>query len=148
MTTTHSIRPVALCVFRRANAILVSRGQDPANGETFFRPLGGGIEFGERSDEATRREIREELGAEVKHLSFLGTLENIFKYKGRPCHEIVFVYDGRLMDDALYAKAVLHGTEADGSPLEAVWKPLEDFHDDHPPLYPHGLLELLRANVE
>jgi hypothetical protein len=35
------------------------------------------------------------------------------------------------------------GKEDDGSLFRAVWKPLSDFHNGGPPLYPDGLLELL-----
>jgi 8-oxo-dGTP pyrophosphatase MutT (NUDIX family) len=37
---------------------------DPVKGETFYRPLGGGVEFGETSA-AAAREIREEVSADV-----------------------------------------------------------------------------------
>ena len=40
-------------------------------------------------------------------------------------------------------KKVVHGVESDGMPFGAIWKSLDAFSDDRP-LYPHGLLELLR----
>jgi hypothetical protein len=43
----NEIRPVALCVFRNNDGILVFEGYDDVKGETFYRPPGGGIEFGE-----------------------------------------------------------------------------------------------------
>jgi len=42
------IRPIAICAFLRNNRILVAEGFDPVKDETFYRPLGGGIEFGNR----------------------------------------------------------------------------------------------------
>ena len=74
------IRPIAICLFRYENKILVAEGKDPIKDQTFYRPLGGGIEFGERSEETIRREIREELNEEVTALRYLGTLENIFVF--------------------------------------------------------------------
>ena len=92
------IRPLALCVFRRGDLIFVARGYDKHKDETFYRPIGGRIEFGERSRDAVTREVREEIGAEVTDLVYLGALENIFTYEGRPMHEIILIYDGKFTD--------------------------------------------------
>ena len=43
----NRIRPLAICVFLNNNRILVAEGYDPIKQQTFYRPLGGGIEFGE-----------------------------------------------------------------------------------------------------
>ena len=45
------IRPLALCIFLHQNKILVAEGYDPKKNQIFYRPLGGGIEFGERSND-------------------------------------------------------------------------------------------------
>jgi NADH pyrophosphatase NudC (nudix superfamily) len=62
----NQIRPLAICVFRREDRILVAEGFDPVKQEHFYRPLGGGIEFGENSVETISREIREEINAEIR----------------------------------------------------------------------------------
>lgn len=142
------IRPLAICVFRRGDRILVSENYDPASGETFYRPLGGGIEFGERSIEAARREIREELGAEVRGLRLLGVLENIFTFDGRPGHEVVFVFDAAFVDPSFYERRELTGYEGGDEPFTVVWKRLSDFGPGAPPLYPDDLLDLLRTDEQ
>lgn len=71
------IRPLAICLFRRGDRILVAEGFDPVKGETFYRPLGGAIEFGERAVQTLIREFREEIGEEVADLRYLTTLENM-----------------------------------------------------------------------
>ena len=76
------IRPIALCLFRREDRILVSTAYDSVKKDYFCRPLGGGIEFGERGAEAIVREIREELGAEIKEVRLLGTLDAPCNKKG------------------------------------------------------------------
>jgi 8-oxo-dGTP pyrophosphatase MutT (NUDIX family) len=138
------IRTVALCLFSRDGSILVAEGVDAVKGETFYRPLGGSIEFGERGSETVVREISEELGAEVKpeSLRYMGTLENIFVYNGLPGHEIMLLYDGELADSSLYERGELHAQEDDGVPFRALWKPLAEFGPGAP-LYPEGLKELL-----
>ncbi len=137
------IRPIAICVFRNRDKILVYEEYDFAKKQTFYRPLGGGIEFGETSEETVHREMLEEMNAEVADLKYLCTLENIFVFNGKPGHEIVVVYDGRLVNSGLYEQAEMSGLEANGIPLRVLWKRLDEFSPESP-LYPEGLLEILR----
>ena len=138
------IRPLALCVFRREDHILVVEGHDPVKKQTFYRPPGGGIDFGESSAAAVLREIREEIAADVLDLRYIGTLENIFTFSGVPGHEIVQVYLGRLADDTLYRMSSIPGVESNGESIRLVWVPLGTFSAARP-LYPDGLRELLEA---
>lgn len=138
------IRPIAICVFRHNGRILAGEHYDPVKQETFYRPIGGGIKFGEHSRDTIVREVREELGASVANLRLLATLENFFVFSGQAGHEIVQVYDGEFGDKTLYQPPTLTGTEENGALFTAVWKPLADFLGDNaPPLYPDGLLDLL-----
>jgi len=139
----NQIRPLAICVFCNKDRILVFEGYDPIKKQSFYRPLGGGIEFGEYGEEAVRREIMEELHTEIKDLSFLGLLENVFVFNGTPGHEIVMVYDGALIDSKLYDQAVIAVIEANGEEVRAVWKSLDEFEAGKSILYPDGLLTLL-----
>ena len=111
-------------------------------GETFYRPLGGGIEFGERGAEVLAREMREEVGAEIEHVRYLGTLENVFTYRGEPGHEICLLYEADFVDCTMADLAFVEGTDGD-EPLLALWKPLSDFGPGKPPLYPSGLLAVI-----
>jgi len=135
---------LAICVFLNNDRILVAEGYDPVKQQTFYRPLGGGIEFGERSEQTIHRELMEEIGAEVNELKYLGTLENIFVFNGTPGHEIVQVYDGVLKESGLYEQAEVEGIEAEiEESFKAVWKSLDEFGEGKSILYPNGLLELL-----
>ena len=139
------IRPLAICVFRHKDRILVAEGYDPIKKQSFYRPLGGGIEFGEYSEQTICRELLEEIGAKVCDLKYLGTLENVYIFNGTPGHEIVQVYDGVLEDTRLYEQDVIFGQEIDiNESFQAVWKQLNEFGDEKLILYPTGLLELLR----
>lgn len=139
------IRPLALCVFRRNDKIFVSQGCDSHKDEIFYRPIGGRIEFGERASDAVQREVREEIDAEVADLTFLGALENIFTYEGKPRHEIVMIFDGRFTDLAMNQDdAAVTGIDAGELLYQGSWKRLDFFRGDGaPPLYPRGLLDLL-----
>lgn len=138
--TPHRIRPIAICLFRDGHRILVSDGVDPGTGSPYCRPLGGGIEFGERAQDAIVRETREELGAEIREIRLLGVLENLFTLDGQEGHEIVFVFDARFVDESLYALAALPFREAGWASGKARWL---DVTQERGRLVPEGLTSLL-----
>ena len=145
MSKKHRVRPLAICVFRSRERILVMEGYDSIKKEYFYRPLGGGIEFGEHSSETICRELMEEIHVEVdpQSLKYLGTVENVFTFNGKPGHEIVLIYDGNLKEPGLYDRAAIIGKEADGEEFRAIWKNISEFGAGKKTLYPAGLLEML-----
>jgi ADP-ribose pyrophosphatase YjhB (NUDIX family) len=136
------IRPIVICVFRDKDRLFVTEGYDPCKKETFYRPPGGAIEFGERSRESIVREIREEMEAEIKDLTYIGMIENIFVYDGKPGHEIVLVYEANFFDSRLYEVESVKCRD-NGDWIVATWKPMAQFRAGKFPLYPEGLLDLL-----
>ena len=145
MDGSPAIRPVALAILRRGDDILVFQGRDETKRETFHRPLGGGIEFGEPAAEAVRRELREELGVELTSVELLGVLENIFTAFGRRNHEIVFVYAAEAADPAVYTADYAAHVLDEGSPV--AWQPLSSFRSGEAILYPAGLIGLIDAGA-
>lgn len=138
------IRPIAICLFRHGNRILVSEAYDSSKQDYFCRPLGGGIEFGEHSRDAMLREIREELGAEVERLELLAVLENIFLYEGARGHEVVFVYDAEFTDKGMYERDEIQGYEVEADArFIARWQSPEEIKVKNIRLVPEGLTELL-----
>jgi ADP-ribose pyrophosphatase YjhB (NUDIX family) len=136
------IRPRAICVFRRGDRILVSFAIDPRTGGRYARTLGGAIEFGEHAADAIRREMREELGADILNPRLLGVLENIFELQGHRHHEIVFVFDADFADTALYDCVELPVNER-ACIAPATWVAMDAFGDDLP-IYPRDVIALLR----
>jgi ADP-ribose pyrophosphatase YjhB (NUDIX family) len=143
----QKIRVLALAVFWRGDEILVMEGYDPLKQETFYRPLGGGVEFGERVLDALYRELREEIGAEIKDVRLLQVMENLFVFDGEPGHEIVWMHNAALADPAFYARDEITIHE-NGTVGRALWKSLREFGASRAILYPDGLLELLLAHSE
>lgn len=137
---TAAIRPIAVGVVRRGDSILVFRGADPTmESGQYFRPLGGGIEFGESAEEALRREFVEELGVVLGEVKLLGVLENRFELAGVRGHEIVFVFSAEMTGSGR-----LPATVADTGEVVS-WQPLESFRTLSATLVPTGLVELLNA---
>jgi 8-oxo-dGTP pyrophosphatase MutT (NUDIX family) len=138
-----AIRAKVVGVFRQGNRILVGDSSDIVKQQLFYCPPGGGVEFGERSDAALRREIREELGCEIRHPRLLGVLENLFTLDGDPGHEIVFVYEAELENQALYETERFVATESNGVPFNMLWIDLGAIGPGTPPVYPDGLTAML-----
>lgn len=134
---------IALAIIRRDDEILVFEAHDSTKRQTFYRPLGGEVEFGERSRDAVARELKEEIGAELKGVRFLTTIENIFEFEGRMGHEIVLMYEAEFADESLYRKREFAVTEHDGQSVPGKWMRLSFFRDGKAPLYPDGLLEFI-----
>ena len=106
MNKFQEIRPIVLGVAVRNGKLLVSEGFDNVKNQYFYRCLGGGIEFLEKSVEALKREFIEEISVEIIIKDFLGVSENTFKYKGNDAHEIVFFYSVERPDDKYKDKYV------------------------------------------
>ncbi|MEZ4663218.1 MAG: NUDIX domain-containing protein [Caldilineaceae bacterium] len=142
MPKPPSIRVIAICVFRVEERILVFEAFDSVKGSPFYRPLGGGVDPGETTRAAVAREIREELGHEITDLVLLGVIENLFTVEQRVGHEIVFVYDGRFVDETVYAQEYLTVVEDNGDVLRARWREISSF-DAYHRLVPPELFGLL-----
>lgn len=144
MSAEGRVRPIAIGVVRDGERLLVGEGRDSSkDGQVFYRPLGGTIEFGERAAETVRREFGEEIHADIVVGHLLGVLENVFVYEGEPGHEIVFVFEARLADNRLRVVESIASVESDGAAFVARWIPLDTFRTGASPLYPDGLLEMV-----
>jgi len=139
------IRPVALCVIWRAGQILVAENIE-SDGQVFYRPLGGTIEFGEHSHDTVKREMLEEIKADITHIEYLGTIETIFLFQGQTGHEIMQIYQAEFIDSNFYKQNEINGSELpDGNlPIKAIWKSLDEFQGQNALiLVPDGLLDML-----
>lgn len=139
------IRTIVLGIFQHEGCLLVFEGYDPIRDVTFYRPLGGGIEFGEYGHQALAREMREEIGAEITDVRYLGAIQNIFTHAGKQGHEIVLLYEARFTDPAFYRQAAFATAQDNGTPITVSWKPLADF-ENGAFLVPIELLGLLRTS--
>lgn len=138
------IRPLAICLFKKGESILAAEGYDSVKKDYYYRPIGGGIEYGEKSLDALKREVNEEISAEIKNINYLGTIENIFTFNGELGHEIVVVYEAEFKDEAFYNMDTFTGKEDDGSVFLLKWIPISKFGTSKLRLVPDGLLDLIR----
>ena len=140
MDKFKEIRPIVLGIVKRDNKILVSRGYDEVKNETFYRCLGGGIEFLETSKDALRREFREELKVDIMVGNFLGISENIFTYNGKNAHELILFYEVQIEDKDYKEK---YHIIDDTNETDAVWVDIDKFKNKELKLYPDEMFKYL-----
>lgn len=146
MAKSGKIRVVALGLIQAGDRLFVSQGFDPVKQATFYRALGGGIDFGEPSKEALKREFDEELQAALTNIKYLGCLENIFEYNGTPYHEIIQLYRCDFADPKFYQVDSLKFYEKDREKT-ALWVPISRFKSGDLKLVPEGFLQYCDCNV-
>ena len=132
----------AVIVNEERSHLLVFEEHDSRRDLTFHRLLGGHIEFGERSRDTVVREISEEIGLDLAEPRLIGVLESIFVCEGRPGHEVVFVYEGRV--DRLDSIPREGMAMLDEPQTTVVWRDLRNPPRDVP-LFPEGLAELMSS---
>ncbi|RDY72625.1 NUDIX domain-containing protein [Halobacillus trueperi] len=118
-----------------------------SNGEgNYYRPLGGTIEFGERSYMTVNREFKEEIGTEVLNQRYITCLENIYEINGKVGHEIFQIYLVDLKEEWMYDKPYLKVKEGERS-SKAYWVPIKKLIYGDEFIYPEGLTQIIRKEV-
>ncbi|MEK5050605.1 NUDIX hydrolase [Bacillus sp. FSL P2-0099] len=115
--------------------------------ETYYRPLGGSIELGEKSAHTVIREFQEELHTEVEITNYLGCLENIFHLDGEIGHEIIQLYSLCLLDMSLYEMEILNISD-EQTLSYAKWISLTAFIQKEKLLYPDGILKYIQKKKD
>lgn len=140
MDKFKEIRPIVLGVVRKGNKLLVSKGYDKSKNQEFYRCLGGGIEFLEKSKDALKREFKEEINIEIEIGKFLGISENIFNYKGKDAHELILFYEAYINDKDYQQK---YDLVDDNSESQAIWVDIDKFKNKELILYPEQIFKYL-----
>lgn len=137
----RTIRPIAIALIERDDDLLVERGEDPIANKTYYRPLGGGIEFGEMAENTIAREINEELGLTIEHIQPITVLQNHFVYAGEERHEIIFVFKAEFTNPEDYLQDTYQ--RLDNLLGDVRWINKNEFRQNKLILYPNGLSDLI-----
>ncbi|MEE8337337.1 MAG: NUDIX domain-containing protein [Dehalococcoidia bacterium] len=141
------LRVIAIAMVVGHDHVLLAEGHDSVKGETFYRALGGEVEFGETAAEAVVRELHEETGRAIEVVAALGVVENLFTLEGQPGHEVVFEFVARFTDaDGPDPLATIEADEG-GFKFLAKWLPLAEVLAGSHRLYPDGIGERLAGWV-
>lgn len=140
MDKFKEIRPIALGLATKNNKLLVGEGFDNVKNQTFYRCLGGGIEFLEKSSDALRREFSEEINANIIVKDFLGISENIFTYKGKNAHELILFYSIDIPDSDYKEEYEIND---DCGKYKAKWIDIDEFKSKNKILYPEDVFKYI-----
>lgn len=136
------IRVLVLGLIRDGDRTFISEGYDPAKQATFYRAMGGGVDFGETSREALQREFMEEIQAELTNIHYLGCIENLFTYNGQPGHEIIQLYQCDFADSKFYQLEKIVFNEGERQKT-ALWVDINRFKSGELRLVPEVFLDYL-----
>jgi ADP-ribose pyrophosphatase YjhB (NUDIX family) len=138
-TPKQRIRTLALAVLLFRDHVLCAEGYDEVKRETFYRPLGGGVEFGELAADAAARELHEEIDRAVEVRELLAVTENLFTFNGAPGHEICFEFIAEFAEGSAPADLAPVVCNEGGRPFTARWLPLAEVVGGMHRVYPDGL---------
>lgn len=85
----------AACVIIHDNKILLHKN---ANSD-HYALIGGRVEIGEDSESTIIREVKEEIGKNIKTTGYIATIENFFEMKEKEYHEILFIHRAEFVDN-------------------------------------------------
>lgn len=138
------IRVVAIGVPFRDGKLLACAVTEDDGTVKGWRPLGGGVEFGESTEHALVREFHEELEADIRIVRRIGVFENIYTHHGATGHEYIFAFEIEFTSHG-QGNADAFVLEDEGSRNNARWVPLADFQSGTETLLPEGLLPLIEG---
>lgn len=143
MSKKTKIRVITLGLIQDKNRLFVSEGYDSVKHKSFYRPLGGGLDFGETSLDALKREFQEEVNADLTNIYYLGCLENIFIYNGKPRHEIIQLYRCDFSDSKFYELDSIPFFEGNREGI-AIWVDIDRLTSGELVLVPPQLLDFIQ----
>lgn len=127
-------------VIMHNNKILLHRNKNSDH----YAMIGGRVEIGENSEQTIKREVKEELGKEIKITGYVSTIENFFEMKGSKYHEIMFIYKAEFENDEdQKIENTLQNIEGKDY-LQYEWIDINKI--DEYPLRPNVLKEVLKEN--
>jgi 8-oxo-dGTP pyrophosphatase MutT (NUDIX family) len=136
------IRVLALGIIKKGDRTFISQGYDPVKQQTFYRAMGGGVDFGETSFQALQREFQEEIQAELTNIHYLGCIENLFTFNGKQGHEILQIYECDFVDPKFYQLENLVFAEGERQKT-ALWVEISRFKSGELKLVPEQFADYL-----
>jgi ADP-ribose pyrophosphatase YjhB (NUDIX family) len=135
------LRVIAIAAVVHRDHVLLAEGFDSVKQETFYRALGGEVEFGETASNAVIREFQEETSLTLDRIEPLGVIENLFMLEGQPGHEVVFEFVARLPEGSPADDLATIEADEGGFKFLAKWLPLAEVLGRTYRVYPDGITD-------
>lgn len=142
MYQENQIRVLALGLILNGDRTFLSEGFDPVKQQTFYRAMGGGVDFGETSYDALKREFQEEIQAELTNIKYLGCIENLFVFNGKTGHELIQLFQCDFVDPKFYELDQLEFAEGERKKT-ALWMDIETCKSGNLRIVPEQFLDYL-----
>jgi 8-oxo-dGTP pyrophosphatase MutT (NUDIX family) len=87
---------VGVCCFchdGKGNVVLIKRSVNARDEHGRWDIVGGGIEFGDTPEETVRKEVKEELDADVLDFEFMGFFDAHREHEGKPTHWVQLAFN-------------------------------------------------------
>ena len=141
----RKIRVTVQALVKKGQNLLVYTSYDKSKKKKFYRPIGGGVDFGETGAEAALREFFEESGLQICNPQSLGFLENIFTLDNVKGHELVQVFLCEFSDSKNYQRKRFPLNEGKQKLQDATWVSIKTLSNKGARFYPKGIKNLIRA---
>jgi len=128
---------------RNQQEILVFEDFDKIKKQFYYRPIGGTVEFGEKTIDTLNREVMEETGEKITVDKLLLITENLFNLNGDSYHEIVYIYQGSFITPKYIQQDQFWITESNGERIKCLWVDKSEFKNNKLYLVPEGLLTII-----
>lgn len=95
---------------------------------TLYILPGGRVKEGETTEEAIKREIKEEMGQDINIVKSVSFMENLFSLDGEKYHEILVTYELEFIDKTAYKKEKIEAIEKNEK-IEFIWADKNDLNN-------------------
>lgn len=132
----------------RVGALIEHEGKillHKADDNDYYAIPGGRVKAGENSDEALKREVKEEMGVNLLIDNYFGMIENFFNTQEKNYHELMALYHCHFEENcSLYEKEEIRDIEEHKN-LSFFWIPIEEI--DTISLRPVALKEEIKKGL-
>ena len=128
----------SICHFRVAAVLIKDSKLFVQKIKNEYALPGGHVSFGETSEEALKREFKEEIGAEITCNRLIWVEENFWKWGSKKAHNISFYYLVSLKDNASIPDN-FNETMRDNSDVQLQWVTFDELTQLE--IYPHFIKE-------
>ena len=121
MIGNHKFNFRVSTIFRKGSKILLHHGLKSGH----YTLPGGRVKEGETTEQALKREMKEEMGYDISIIRPVSFMENMFNLEDKDYHELLVTYQAKFGDEEAYKREKIVGIE-EKEDLEFIWKDINE----------------------